>query len=68
MIMSTICGNCEWIIKGYNNTYGTYCPKCGSFIKPEQEPDFVSRRKKELKKLQKEFLSKFKNKFKNIKD
>lgn len=59
--MNTVCSHCECFIKGYN-VYGTYCPNCGKFIKPEGKPGFVLEYEKKMRKLQIEFLEKLKNK------
>ena len=56
--MNTECSVCRWIIKGYNNIYGTYCPKCGSFVKPEGKPRFIIERENKMMELREEFLKK----------
>lgn len=50
------------------NIYGTYCPKCNSFIPSTVNPGFIVRYRNKIQELRNEFLEKLKKKILNKKD
>jgi len=67
------CDNCEYVFtrkteifgletEEYNNIFGTFCPKCNHFIKPDKDPEFVKKNKEKKENLKNIFLKKMKNK------
>ena len=63
--MILMCNECNKSFKRDNNIYGTRCPYCGKFVKPENESDIVKGMKKRKQELQTEMLEKLK---KNIEE
>ncbi len=59
--MKIICNECDYRFEHYNNIYGTYCPKCNSFIKPIERPGFIKKYNFKLEKLREKFLNKLRN-------
>ena len=60
--MKIECNKCGFIFGHYNNIYGTYCQKCGNFIKPEVTPEFIKKHQKRRDKLINKFIDKLRKK------
>ena len=55
------CDNCEHSFNR-DNVFGTFCPKCNCFIKPEKEPEFSKKNKEKKDNLKNKVLERIKNK------
>ena len=62
--MEVICDNCGYVLKKYNNIFGTRCIKCNNLIKPQEELKVSLESESKKKKLKIEFLEKMKKRFK----
>jgi len=66
--LEVICEKCGYILKKYNNIFGTRCIKCNSLIKPEGKPKFLFESELKRKRIEAEFLKKMKKRFKENND
>ena len=57
----THCSNCGHSFTR-NNIFGTFCPKCNYFIKPEKEPEFFKKNREKKENLKIKVLKVIKNK------
>ena len=62
--MEIICDKCGYVLKKYNNIFGTRCIKCNNLIKSEGKPKFFFESELKKKKMEVEFLKKMKKRFK----